>query len=848
MNDANWDRFSQAIADHLDIAWDDERLSLSGPDDVILARFKKLQSIVRGFRTVDPETPQKAPHAFTWGHLEVLEKLGQGSYGEVYRALDPILDREVALKLRLQDRTWFTHQQFMGEARRLAQIRHPNVLGVYGVASHGGRIGLWCDLIEGQTLYQRFRKEGPFATPDLIELGFGLCSGLEAVHHNRIIHGDVKPSNVMRADDGRILLMDFGTSAEVRSGAGHLPLRGTPPYLAPEIVEGKPASTQSDIFSVGVLLYFLATGQHPFEAGSLPELAALHRSADRKHMAETLSPRPTVLKSLILDCLKPDPRQRPDAAQLVKRFNWILNTPLRRKSRLRVGLVMSVLTLGTLVSFLSNMHALDSEKRARTAQRETQAVNQYLFDILAGPRRHAYGKNTPIMRIVDEASARMNRGGLADRTLVRARTLAILGKTYYGMSEFEKARPHLEEAWSIQKALLGYQHPEALLTQGQLCFLFLELQQKEKAHKLLMDLQQGIENQKLKPQPELNWTLHMGLGKQALFEGNTEAAESYFLAAAQDMEGNPDQAKYFGALSTLAAVKRRLGHYADARATIERCISWAKEKGSKGHQLDYQIILSSILSLMERLDEAEVCARDNVHLIASWLGPDAAEMISAKATLSNVLYQKGEIEESTRLNEDCLVLARKWKGPGSSFTLNLMGNQANRLMESGLFDRAEAQYLETLAAYAKFFSPTHPDALLVAVNLSELYLKKRDWARGLEKSGFNLPLLRETVGKDHLYSLYQEKIYGALLLGAGRLDEALERLASLSRRAGEKLGSSHSLTLDCRQALGEVNIELGRFEEGWGLLEDVLQKRLLLFPDHPDTAKLKLRLERRISP
>ncbi|MEM7481030.1 MAG: protein kinase [Acidobacteriota bacterium] len=198
-----------------------------------------------------------------WGRFQIKELLGRGGFGEVYRAYDPKLDREVALKL--------AHPQVSGDAahslregRHLAKIRHPNVVTVYDVGDHEGRVGIGMELVKGETLEESLRRRGPFEESEVVEIGIALCRALAGVHQQGILHRDIKAQNVIRQVDGRIVLVDFGVGLDQsRPEPGHDGVAGTQHYIAPEVLAGEPSSPASDLHSLGVLLFRLTTGGFP---------------------------------------------------------------------------------------------------------------------------------------------------------------------------------------------------------------------------------------------------------------------------------------------------------------------------------------------------------------------------------------------------------------------------------------------------------------------------------------------------------------------------------------------------------------------------------------------------------
>src|SRR5204862_4304214 len=197
---------------------------------------------------------QIAPAIGTWAHLTLLERLGGGTFGEVYRAWDRQLEREVALKLlkgvpgQGDDPE---PSRITREGRLLARVRHPNVITVHGVDVHEGRVGLWMELLRGQTLEQQLNTRGAFGAREAALVGIDLCRALAAIHAAGLLHRDVKAENVIREDGGRIVLMDLGTGREIdRSLTSDL--AGTPLYLAPELFSGGTAGERTDLYSLGV--------------------------------------------------------------------------------------------------------------------------------------------------------------------------------------------------------------------------------------------------------------------------------------------------------------------------------------------------------------------------------------------------------------------------------------------------------------------------------------------------------------------------------------------------------------------------------------------------------------------
>jgi serine/threonine protein kinase/tetratricopeptide (TPR) repeat protein len=253
--------------------------------------------------------PEPPPQASTWGDFTLLARVGFGGFGEVYRAWDPHLQREVALKLLLPGAASgeAEYQALLAEARALASVRHPNVVPVYGIDRHDGRVGFWTDFVRGKTLAELLCVQGRFGFHEAALIGLDVTRALSAVHRAGILHRDIKAENVMREEGGRILLMDFGLSALQQ---GQTNIAGTPNYMAPEIFRGGQATVATDIYAAGVLLYYLVAGDYPVRLSGLTAMESLARMAKRRPLIDLRSDVPDSLLRTVSTAIEMDPANR----------------------------------------------------------------------------------------------------------------------------------------------------------------------------------------------------------------------------------------------------------------------------------------------------------------------------------------------------------------------------------------------------------------------------------------------------------------------------------------------------------------------------------------------------------
>jgi tetratricopeptide (TPR) repeat protein len=244
-----------------------------------------------------------------WGPFEHLQRVGRGSFGEVYRAFDPTLQRHVALKLLLP--SGLNRDEEVGallrEARAIARVRHPNVVPIYGVDRHDGRLGFWSDFVNGQTLADLVALQGAMGPREAALIGVDVCRAAGAVHAAGFLHRDIKAANVMREEGGRILLMDFGLTHE-HSVAEYS--SGTPAYMAPELLLGAPATISSDVYAIGVMLFYLLTKQYPVEGARFAELLAAHASGKRLTLLDVRPDLPEALARVVETAISATPEKR----------------------------------------------------------------------------------------------------------------------------------------------------------------------------------------------------------------------------------------------------------------------------------------------------------------------------------------------------------------------------------------------------------------------------------------------------------------------------------------------------------------------------------------------------------
>ena len=258
------------------------------------------------------------PGTILGGRYRVVELLGKGGMGEVYRADDLKLGQAVALKF-LPKRLAMDPARLarlLNEVRIARQVSHPNVCRVYDVGEVDGEHFISMEYIRGEDLADLIRRIGRLPPDKAVQIARQICSGLAAAHARGVLHRDLKPGNVLLDEHGVARLTDFGLAGLADDLRGAQVREGTPAYMAPEQLAGREVSVRSDLYSLGLVLYELFTGQSPFRARSLPELIEERQSSTPPSPSSLVDLDP-IVERVILRCLETQPSRRPASALAV---------------------------------------------------------------------------------------------------------------------------------------------------------------------------------------------------------------------------------------------------------------------------------------------------------------------------------------------------------------------------------------------------------------------------------------------------------------------------------------------------------------------------------------------------
>lgn len=764
---------------------------------------------------------------------ELVRELGRGGSSTVYLGVGSegvARPEQVAVKvLRAEVRSPLARRRFILEGEILAGLRHPGIARLLSAGTTpGGRPYFFMEYVEGERLTDHCRRHR-LSLPDRLRLFRAVCEGVQYAHRNLVVHQDLKPANILVTPSGRPKLLDFGI-ARLAAGArqrgregtdaeGDLTVtaarRLTPSYASPEQLRGETLTTATDVFSLGVILYELLTDHHPFrrdgQSVSELEVAILRQdprlpSAVRRQNRAVPSLRSRRLagdldRVVAMALAKERERRYGSVEQLSEEVRRALEarpvTARRSTALYRAGRFLSRHWLGTAaalaalmllgafatVTALQKRRANEAWTLAEQERRKAEQALAFLVDTfeVAGPDR-ARGETVTAREILDHGAERIHRE-LADQPELQATLLEATGRVYTQLGLYDQARPLLEEALALQRAMLDTEDVADRTATA------------ENADAFARD------------RPETLARTLQTLGDVLQWEGDYEAAETVYREALEVRrdhfgERHPKVAE---SLHDLGDILQDRGDYAAAEELYREALRQRRELLGERHEDVAESLNNLALLFHERreLDRAEPLYRRALALRRELLGSDHPDVAVSLANLAALLHSRGELEESEELFREAVALNERVHGADSAGTAPALQNLALLLKDKGEWDEAERLLRRVLEIEAGQFGEEHPNR---ATNLYHLGLVRR--AAGDAESAADFyrqaaDLYRRTLPEDHPWISFPLLTLGELLIEQGRAAAAEPLLRESARLREKAFGDDNPLTALADSALGE---------------------------------------------
>ncbi len=824
MNDEVLRRLAESVADGTPTPW---------PDDSAhphVAGLRHLRDLAGAFRIRAGGAPRPSRQVlFQWRHLDVLEHIGKGGFGDVYRAYDPLLRRDVALKL-INDQSTPTHATGLiaAEARRMARLRHPAILAIHGADEQDGRLGIWSDLLVGRTLEVLLEEREKLHPATVLELAVPLCEALRAVHGKALTHGDFKPANIMIQDDGTPVLMDFGAAREVMSENVTL---GSPLVMAPELFDHARASPAADMYAFGAVVYRMLSGRYPVQADNLTQLR--NRLLDGQPPDLRVLPRQW--RALVGDLLARSPEARPDTDAVLVRLERMRTARQRRFRRLAIAAVIASLSLGLVIATLGYREALKQRDRA-------QSTAATLFDVLESPRPSRSGRHMSALDLLHDLRPRV-QAMLPDHPALHARVMLELADTFLYFDEVDSVR-RLDDA-ALQACVSCAPRQQAQLEMRrhhqltEAALIQRHMRDAEQHARAALDLAR-----RLYPDPSPQRAYAMAkLGDVLLAQRRLKQAGPWLKSAMKMSDKvtwtDPEQQAFLR--GTWLTWLTSTGSMRKAEAWARKQVAWTQATFGLRHSstLSAHQGLNRILIQTSQLDEAARRLDADIDLASNWLGRTDATTLGLRLEKASLLNQQGRRQQSIRLLEGIRNEILASDEPDTEALMVASGNLASGYKDVERYAEAEKMYDWVIDKTTKSLGPEHPRVLLNRANLAEMRLAQGRPKQALESSMDIEHIAAKAIGANHLISHFAGFIEGRSLVALGRYREGIAKLRSARHGLEAKLGKDSKLAMRAGYHLAQALAAAGQRAQARSLVDELLPRAIkVLGKEHADVHDL----------
>ncbi|MBV8215047.1 MAG: tetratricopeptide repeat protein [Verrucomicrobia bacterium] len=848
------------------------------------------------------EDPKLTSAGLRFGHYEVVVgddgrplELGSGAMGITYKAIDVELHCPVTLKVisgrYVKDES--ARARFVREARAAAAVRNANVASVFHLGKTGDNYFYAMEFVPGETLEKILSQSGRLSAQDALEILSHVANGLSAIQRNNLIHRDLKPSNIMVNREGAkiesVKIIDLGLAKsldERESRALSIPgsFAGTPAYASPEQFSGVGVDIRSDLYSLGITLWEMLTGELPFK-GSGSELVYKHQHADLPFAALSEVPQP--VEALLEVLLEKNPAARfQTPAELIKAIKIVNEAvesgrrvsktnlrstvewpapvrgaggkwrPFRRIARskavskwlIAVGLVTVLAMGGGLVLWITGRQNEQSRQLAEIREAMGQMITQ--FPQKEADQRQAQGKVNPDSaraRVIEELSKQY---GL-DPTLVEKQlpqfadqlkrapnstTYERASAAYVAKDYNETERLALVAADEAQRASPP-KNVDAIKAFELAAWAAESRIEYADALKRLREAEQLTDRTRdAKEWSRVQFAIAWILQDQGKYR-DAEVAFRDVLTVREEALG-PEHPDTLATRERLARALAFEGKYAEAEAEYRAVIQLRQKILGSEHPdaLTPRNSLGNVLRLEGKYAEAEKEYRDVMKLREKVLAPDDPNTLATRKNLANVLYDQGKYTEAEAEDRAVIKGEAKVLGPEHPTTLQTRNNLANLLDHEGRYAEAEAEYRAVINLQERVLGPEHPNTLFVRSNLAKALDHEGKYGEAEAEDREVIRLKEKVLGPENPDTLETRSNLVEALDHEGKYDEAETEGRTVTQIREKLLGPGNRDTLLAHNSLAKVLEHEGKYADAEAEDQAVLQLRQqVLGPEHPDT-------------
>lgn len=781
--------------------------------------------------------------------------LGAGGMGAVFEGEQQTPRRKVAVKLmhtNIFDPS--ARRRFDYEAEVLAHLHHPGIAQIYEAGIHdenGSAIPYFAmEFVPDAQSVVEFATRRNLSLRDRLTMFADVCDAVHHGHQKGVIHRDLKPANILVTPSREPKVIDFGVARATDSDMAITTLRtrsgqlvGTLQYMSPEQCAGDPddIDTRTDVYSLGVILFELLTGERPYEiAGtSIAQAAQIIREKEPTRISTLNRSLRGDVETITRKALEKEKQRRyTSAAELaadVRRY--LVNEPIsahppsaiyqlrklvaRHKAPVALFGVILALIVGGAAAVMYQSKQVSRERDNVARERDkVQRINDFLKSMLSAADPTQFGPDVPIREVLDAAAQRVE-SELSDDPVIEATVRDTIGQTYLQLGMYEPAETHLVKALELRREHLGPIHPSTLNSTANVAALRFDQGRLAEGAELSREAI-GIQEQLLGPTHLDTLRSRIQLVATLWRMGKADEAEALCAQAlrqATDVLGAEDPTTLI-AENTLAILTAERGDYDQSQQLLSHVVEVNRRfKGDDHpHTLTGLNNLSQLYLRMGRFAEAETLMRETLEGRRNTLGDEHPNTLTSMNNLGSFLREHGQFTEAEPLLAECLKLRRRVMGNDNPNTLTTMHNLAGLYNRLGRLDESEALYRETLALRTNVMGPEHPQTLRTKIGLAILLHERGESEQAVQLASEVVNALNRTRGADHPDTMWETAVYASLLMELDRANEAKPLLSETLEHARTALPRDHWQTAEYAGRLGDCLRRLGEFDNAEELL------------------------------